>query len=283
MGGPPGKFAYVSERNGPTAIWVRAEGWDRPLVTEFDFPSGSTRWFMTPALSPGADRVIYARVERDQSHSNWISSVSGGPPVRLTNTEKAVEEGGAWSLDGSRFAFIQNRNGVFSLMVVQTGGEATPTVLREKLGWDFLPQWSPDGRWIAFFERPPGKTIGGSWNLISPDGKTVRSLAAANGGEPTVAALTFSADSQRLYGIRPEQDHNYLFSIDIASDQEKIIGDVGKDFTPNSYLSPGVRLSLSPDGKSLLFPSFRSNYSLWMLEGFDLPGWAMQLRERLPW
>jgi Tol biopolymer transport system component len=276
------KFVYESVRNGSPSIWMRAEGWDRPIVTEALFPPGSTAGFMTPALSPGADRVVYTRIERDQHVASWISSVSGGPPVRLTNEKDAIEHGGAWSPDGSRFAYISVRNGLFLLMVVKTSGEATPAVLRENLGSNLLPQWSPDGQWITFFELPKGAT-GGSWNLISPDGKTVRSLAQANSGEPNAAALTFSSDSQRLYGIRSEPDHNYLFSIDIATEQERVIGDIGKDFTPVSYLRPGIRLSLSPDGKSILFPSYRQSNSLWMLEGFDPPGWATRLREMLPW
>lgn len=102
-------------------------------------------------------------------------------------------------------------------------------------------------------------------------------------GESKALDLTFSSDSRRVYGVRPDQDHNYLFSVDVAGGQEKIIGDIGKDFTPRSNLTPGLRLSLSPDGKSILFPSLRQTSSLWMLEGFDPPGWAMELREMLPW
>ena len=40
---------------------------------------------------------------------------------------------------------------------------------------------------------------------------------------------------------------------------------------------------ISPGGKSVLFPSFRPTRSLWMLAGFDPAGWAMELREMLPW
>lgn len=38
-----------------------------------------------------------------------------------------------------------------------------------------------------------------------------------------------------------------------------------------------------PNGMSVLFPINRRNGSLWMLEGFDQPGWANELRETLPW
>jgi Tol biopolymer transport system component/predicted Ser/Thr protein kinase len=271
-------FVYVSNRNGAPAIWMRTAGRDLPVVTEAAFPAGTTNWFMNPALSPGADRLVYTRVDRDEHHAIWTCAVSGGPQVRLTNATDATEMGGAWSPDGGKIVYYQYRNGTLSLMLVKTSGEATPAVLRESVKENYaIPQWSPDGQWISYYDKPDG-TAEETWTLISPDGKTHRNV-----GESKAVALTFSADSRRLYGIRPENDHNYLFSVEIASRQEKVIGDIGKDFTPGSDLNPGIRLTLSPDGKSVLFPSVRRSTSLWMLEGFDPPGWAMDLREMLPW
>ncbi len=270
-------FTYESDRNGTPAIWVRAEGWDRPIVTEEAFPPGTTNWLMTPSLSPGADRLSFTRIDRDERHEIWLSSLSGGSPVRLTNDTQEGEFGGAWSPDGNRLVYLLYRNGSASLMVVKTSGEATPVAIRENVGIGRLPQWSPDGQWIVFYNEPD-PNIDGNWILISPDGKTERTV-----GEPQAGALTFSSDSQHLYGFRPEQDHNYLFSLDIASGREKLLGDIAKDFAPHSYLNPGIRLSLSPDGTRVLFPSLRYTSSLWMLEGFDPPGWAMELREMLPW
>jgi hypothetical protein len=69
-----------------------------------------------------------------------------------------------------------------------------------------------------------------------------------------------------------EPDRRTLFSLDIATKEVKTIGEIGKDFTPSSYSNPGVRLSLSPDGKSILYPATRRTSSLWMMEGFDQPG-----------
>jgi Tol biopolymer transport system component len=158
-------------------------------------------------------------------------------------------------------------------MVVKTSGEATPAVLREKIG-NGLPAWSSDGQWITFQDQSDAA----GWSLISPDGKTVRTY-----GEPKAIQVTFSADSKLLYGIRIDKDRRTLFSIDISTKAEKTIGDVGKDFAPGTYLNPGIRLSLSPDGKSILYPALRDASSLWMLEGFDPPGLLDRLQEMRPW
>jgi dipeptidyl aminopeptidase/acylaminoacyl peptidase len=267
------KFVYQSERGGSTAIWMRSDGWDRPIVTPATFPPGTTNLLVTPALSPNADRVIYGRADNHALIVNWISSVSGGPPIRLTNTRGIPENGGSWSPDGSRFTYLQNRNNVTSVMVARTSGETTPTVLRENVE-DALPEWSPDGRWILFLDR----AADARWTLISPDAKTVRPY-----GLPDAVAMTFSADSAHLYGIRSGNNRHSLLSVDLASKQTKVIGDIGPDFVPRSHFTPGVRLSLSPDGQHLLWPAYRASNSLWMLEGLESPTWTERAREVLPW
>ena len=50
-----------------------------------------------------------------------------------------------------------------------------------------------------------------------------------------------------------------------------MIGDVGKENEPSSDLSPGIRLSLAPDGKSVTYAVSVYKSSLWMLEGFQKP------------
>jgi Tol biopolymer transport system component/predicted Ser/Thr protein kinase len=268
-------FAYVGDRKGANAIWVRSGGMDRPVVTMDSFPAGTTGALMTPALSPGADRLVFTRIDRNQRVSNWISSLAAPSPVRLTNAN-AIEVAPAWSPDGSTVVYIRYDVHKVVLMTVKASGEATPTILRDNLRDNpglFVPSWSPDGKWILYRGDP-----GGGWGLISPDGKDQRSI-----GEPKAVAAVFSADSKKVYGIRVEPAKNTLFSLDLATNESKTIGEIARDFTPASFDSPGLRFTLSPDGKSLLYPAFRRSRSLWMMEGFDGLNWSERLRERLPW
>ena len=89
--------------------------------------------------------------------------------------------------------------------------------------------------------------------------------------EAVARHLTFSKDGKMLYGIRAEGDHQYLFSLAIATSQMKTIGDVGSEFAPRSSPTPGIRFSVSPDGGSILYPTLRTKTGLWMLEGFEKP------------
>jgi len=263
------EFTYQSNRNGPPEIWLHANGWDRPVVGPAQFPAGSTSLFLTPALSPGGDRVVYSRAASDGSTYNWISSVSGGSPMRLTNESNVSEFGGSWSPDGKSFAYLRLANGKTDLAVVRTSGEAIPVIIRRNIG-SRVPDWSPDGRWIAVYDQGA--------KIVSPDGKIVRDL-----GYPDAIQFTFSKDSRVLYGIREHDGRPQLFSVDIETRNQKVIGEFDKDLLPYSNLNPSIRLSLSPDGKSILFSAQKTSASIWMLEGFDPPTWMERLREMLPW
>src|SRR5215217_7820339 len=180
----------------------------------------------------------------------WISSIAGGTPIELTN-DSAAEFPGSWSPDGSYFAYYALRDGKASLMKARTTGQATPVLLRVAEG-NGVPIWSPAGDWI----------VDGS-QLISPDGKTSKPL-----GDRHATCYVFSQDGKLLYGLRPEKERQQLFSIDVATGAEKVIGSIEEGFVPRSSLTPSLRLSLSPDGKSFVYATGTFRTNLWMLEGF---------------
>jgi len=251
------RFAYTTNRNGPAEIWMRGGGQDRQLVTQAMFPPESTYAFMVPSLSPEADRLIYTRIDSHLGVSAWISSVSGGPPVRLTNEPAMVEFGGSWSPDGRNYAYLRCASGNCGIAVVKPSGEAAPVLIRQRVAYG-LPQWSPDGKWIKVLDPSDG------WTLMSPDGKTAETL-----GLKDAVDLTFSRDSRTVFGIRRDRQRAQMFSFDLQSKAVKPIGPIDLEYFPSSPVGPGIRLSLAPDGKSILYPVARSSSSVWMLEGFE--------------
>jgi eukaryotic-like serine/threonine-protein kinase len=266
------KLAWVTDRSGPGEIWIRSpDGSDRPVVTAADFPAGTNKWFGNPSLSPDGDRVIYSRLDRAGVAWLWISSLSGGAPVRLTNADTNVGElGGAWSSDGSRFVYLQGQAGKDSLMMVKTSGNAAPVVLREKVMHN-LPDWSPVGDWITFRDDK-------GWNLISPDGKTAKFL-----GKIETRHLAFSKDGKLLYGVQwseteGDQDRFTLFSLDPVTLKQKLIKELSMDLWPASPWSAGVRFSLAPDGKSFVYGTHSERMDLWMLTGYRQPGGGVESR-----
>lgn len=248
------RMVYVSTRNGPQEIWLQGRGGSgRPLVTDRDFPAGTTQWFISPDLSPDGDRVMYTRMEFQGGSHIWISNVSGGAPVPLTNDSGSSEFAASFSPDGQWAAYVAIHQGKFDLMKAPTTGEATPVVVRPDLQANGeVPVWSPAGDWILW-----GNV------LYSPDGQKLRDLG--NHGSPNYA---FSQDGKRLYGLKSEDEHEVLFALDVATGAEKKIAEMDSEFHPALTFHPAIRFSMAPDGKSFVYPVGRQMSNLWLFEGF---------------
>jgi len=254
------KLAYVTDRNGPMEIWMRSgDGADHPLITQKDFPGNPTRFLMNPSLSPDGKRLIFTRCSDEGHIRTWIMSLSGGVPERLNDFASDTEYASTWSPDGRRFAELANSGSNTSLVLIKVGSREKPVILRDHV-YGSLPDWSSTGAWLTFQDKS-------GWNLISPDGKTVKPL-----GKIATSYLAFSKDGKLLYGIRKEHDKTTLFSLDIATRKAVDIHELGKDLAPVSDYHPGIRFSLDPDGMSITYTTNVAKSNLWMLEGFRHPG-----------
>jgi len=268
------QLAWITNRNGPLSVWIRQpDGAERPLITAADFPPDTQKWLMDPSLSPNGKQIVYVRIGRSGVARLWISSLAGGAPIRLTNAEPSAEYGGSWSPDGSHFVYLQVQDGKDSLMVARISGAATPVTLVSNVQ-EFLPEWSPNGNWITYRDDQ-------GWNLISPDGQTHKFL-----GKIETAHLAFSKDSKRLYGIQTArtktgQDKATLFTLDLATLKQRPIKELEKGLNPASNLQPGIRFSLAPDGKTLVYTIAKQGDNLWLLQGYRQPGLWNQIKDAL--
>jgi eukaryotic-like serine/threonine-protein kinase len=269
------KLTWVTNRRGLWEIWIRLpDGSDRPAVTAADFPSdvGNSNLSFNPSLSPDGERIIYVGPNPGTTGGGrmWISSVAGGAPIQLTNIPQANEWGGSWSPDGSRFVFI----GTNTLMTVKTSGNATPSVLKKDIDELHLPDWSPTGEWITYHDK-------NGWWLISPDGKTSKSL-----GKIESPYLAFSKNGKLLYGIQTGEiegsiQRATLFSLDPVTLKQKVIKELGKDFAPQSPNDNGTRFSFALDGKSFVYATSYYREDLWMLTGYRQSGWWGRISDAL--
>jgi Tol biopolymer transport system component len=181
--------------------------------------------------------------------------------VRLVKGVTEDEFAGSWSPDGRWFTYLAVKGDKFSLNKVKTTGEATPEILKadttDNFTQNWVPIWSPTGDWILYADT--GAT------LISPDGKTTRNLRST-----PAAGYAFSADGKIVYGIRPAASGGTeLFSMSVDGGREKVLGELDPDQTPSALLQPSLRLSLSPDGRSLAYSTQRRSSTRWLVEGLD--------------
>jgi len=251
-------MAYVTDRTGEKEIWLHYPNQpDRPVVTERDFPPGTTQWFMSPAISPDGTRIIYSRIERGSAGDLWMAAIGGGAPVRVTSGDERGGFAGSWSPDGVWFAYWAVAGSAGSLNRVRTTGQAKPEVVVARVTARGLtvPIWSPTGDWILYNDN--------GWRLVSPDGKTSRDLAL----KATVCA--FSRDAVQLYCVRGEVQGGVLFSRPVAGGQEHAITRLSSNQVPTSDLNPSLKMTFTPDGQHLTFSARKAESNLWLLSGMQ--------------
>jgi dipeptidyl aminopeptidase/acylaminoacyl peptidase len=101
------------------------------------------RWFAyTGNAKPNDD---------DQSNRDiYVAPVGEGEARLLTpDTFDWLDSAPAWSPDGTRIAFVSDRNGFSNLGVIDVASGEARMLLTERVEHS-EPRWSPDGRWISF-------------------------------------------------------------------------------------------------------------------------------------
>jgi len=119
------------------------------------------RFVSDPQIAPDGRTVAFVVTtlaeEKDEYLSNiWMVSTAGGEPRRFT-TGPRRDTAPRWSPDGSRLAFISEREpGKKGQLYVMPAAGGEPTRLTELRHGLSAPEWSPDGTRLAFAARVGG-------------------------------------------------------------------------------------------------------------------------------
>ena len=107
------------------------------------------------SLSPDGKMLVFTgnRKPDDDDQSNrdiYVAPLGEGEARPLTpDTLNSLDSAPSWSPDGTKIAFISDRNGWNNLGVIDVGTGQTRMLLTEEIEHS-EPRWSPDGEWISF-------------------------------------------------------------------------------------------------------------------------------------
>jgi Tol biopolymer transport system component len=256
---------------------------------------GSSPMDDTPHFSPDGRRITFGSGRSGESEI-WLAAADGSNPIQLTHGPGMAQGTPRWSPDGQRIAFdSQTEDGKWDIWTIDADG-GSPRRLTLDPGNENMPSWSRDGHWIYFQSDRAGVDEiwripatggseervthgGGSFAYESPDGKTLfftRALAngplwalpLAGGPERKVLECVpdrgFTVGPGGVYHLGctadPQPRAVSLYLLDPAIGRDQLLGKLEK---------PGLGLTVSPDGKTILYTKVDNRGSdLMMIENF---------------
>ena len=204
--------------DGPHIYAVAADGsrlWDVAVPAAGE---GKPVGPMAPfTVSPDGQQVIYATCDYGRSSELARVGVDGTQPQQLTVNSR-FESHPAWSPDGKRIAFLaaaQVSGGASDIRprlytMAPDGSDIRP--VRMAAAAELLPlppQWSPDGKHIAYTQREVGGRVG--LYTVAVDGRDPPQRLSA-----TVSSASWSPDGTRIAFAKPEPDTVSLFTIAVG-------------------------------------------------------------------
>ncbi|MDQ6813755.1 MAG: S9 family peptidase [Bacteroidota bacterium] len=168
----------------------------------------------------------------------YMFDVATKKTKQLTNggyTESSPQ----WSPDGSKIAFVSNRteepdrNRNTDIWVIDTSGSALPKQITTWTGSDSDPQWSYDGKSIAYVRS----TSAATYEMYD---QNTLCIVSSNGGKPVllsaaldraVASPKWSADGKSVAVLVEDDRQRYVASFDVAKGTMKKIAGGDRSYT----------------------------------------------------
>ena len=182
----------------------------RPLVG----PTRNTT-YATPVFTPDGNSVVYMRAGENGSDLFRVSVNGGDTPRRITTGQGTDNTSPTPSPDGRRFVFMSGRLGHPELYISDADG-ANADVLTdyEQSDKNFRadPDWSPDGRMIAYSERTKDRF---QIRTVLTNGSTPKYLTSEGENEQPA----WAPDSRHLVFTSTRSGVRQLWILDIESNR----------------------------------------------------------------
>jgi serine/threonine-protein kinase len=168
-----------------TDVWVYE--WARDTLSRLTFDTAAAGW---PLWTPDGQRIVFGSSRADKRTVNLYGQRAdgAGDVQRLTESGNA-QLPGSWHPSGQFLAYVELVRGSPDVMILPMEGDdrsgrkpAKPEIFLNTPATEYQPNFSPDGKWLAYTSNESGRNEvyvrpfpgpGGKWQ-ISTDG----------GGEP---------------------------------------------------------------------------------------------------
>ena len=242
------------------ALLISASAGDKPdRLTALDV--FTLQYAGDPQISPDGKRMVYVRqfsdVMSDKHYSNlWAISADGSEDRALTSGNYS-DGSPRWSPDGTRIAYISDRDGKPQLYVrwMDSGQIASLTNL-ENAPSDIA--WSPDGKRIA------GRSASGEAILFD---RETQKLQVMPGIEPGEVLSKWTEDGRALLAYSAAPWEARIYRVETATGKRTLLQTVEPREKAGS-LDP-IRLAYAERSKTYVYSSMRVLGILYVVEGLE--------------
>ena len=166
----------ADDGRGFDVVVAPAAGGETRIVTALD---GDERW---PSWTSDG-RIVFSYRATTRWRLHAVAAGGGAPVPLFSDTAEDDERNGVVSPDGSRIAYVSDResdDGEADLWIAELTPGARDRVTRTRIvrarGMEAFPSWSPDGLRIAYFAMREG--VGSIW-VVGVDEGSASDVAAA--------------------------------------------------------------------------------------------------------
>lgn len=199
----------------------------------------------------------------------WTINAGGGNPRAVSSSDLSDSFDLAWS-PGSQVLYQQagNRN----YYELDPGTREERLLVRDRsVGWIFSPVYSPDGRKIAVqWNRPPNRGI---WVI---DAKDRHETLFYKTSTLSTMPVGWSADGSSIYAVEGKNSTSRGLTAPLGETvtDAKILmvplnGGNVKTVAALPFEEIGS-VSMTPDGRSFVFPVYSSRSDVWVVDNFDV-------------
>jgi Tol biopolymer transport system component/DNA-binding winged helix-turn-helix (wHTH) protein len=300
-----GENASALSISGSRLVYER-DAWDTniwriPGPNSSDGKTAPTRFIASTQpdqesqFSPDGTKIVFCS-SRSGSYEIWVCDGEGRNPVQLTSLSGVDVGSPRWSPDGRWIAFDSAKAGNWDIYVISADG-GPPRRLTSGPSYNVRPSWSHDGRWIYF-----GSNRSGDWQIWKEpaQGGAAMQVTKTKGAEEAFESI----DGQFVYYAKMPTG---IWKVPVAGGEETRVLDQGESdlwaltgqgisffdtgdstgralkfysfstgkvtflrgFSKNTRAVGGTTLTVSPDGRWILYTQLdQSSSNLMLVENF---------------